>query len=125
MLVFGSLLLSIIPVLVIIYVCLKRESLREFETIYTSFDPQFKIQWDNAVQGLVNAEIENGIGNLDYSDYQWIRNEYINEAALALRSMKLTKSQEEILLNDLHEKITFENTHSDAVEDIVDLRKSE
>ena len=73
----------------------------------------------------MNAEIENGIGNLDYSDYQWIRNEYINEAALALRSMKLTKNQEEILLNDLHEKVTFENTHSDAVEDIVDLRKSE
>ena len=125
MLVIGSFLLSLIPISLIIYVFFRRSSLREFEKVYSSFDPQFKIQWDNAVQGLVNAEIENGIGNLDQSDYQWIRVEYVKEAAMALRSMGLTKIQEDLLLQDLHQKVAFVNPQLDTIDDIVDLRNSE
>ena len=124
MLVIGSFLLSLIPISLIIYVFFRRSSLREFEKVYTSFDPQFKIQWDNAVQGLVNAEIENGIGNLDPSDYQWIRVEYVKEAARALRSMRLTKIQEDLLLQDLHQKVAFVNPQLATINDIVDLRNS-
>lgn len=125
MLVIGSFLLSLIPISLIIYVFFRRSSLREFEKVYTSFDPQFKIQWDNAVQGLVNAEIENGVGNLDQSDYQWIRVEYVKEAAIALRSMRLTKIQEDLLLQDLHQKVASANPQLDTIDDIVDLRNSE
>ena len=124
MLVIGSFLLSLIPLSLIIFVFFRRSSLREFEEIHTSFDPQLKIQWDNAIQGLVNAEIENGIGNLDQSDYEWIRGQYINEAASALRSMRLTKIQEDILLKDLNQKIVSANPKLGTIDGIVGLRNS-
>ena len=124
MLVISSIVVTLIPISLILYIFFKKTSLHEFEKIRPDSNFQYRNQWDNAVQGLVNAEIEVAIGNLDQSDYEWIRTQYINEAAIALRSMELPKIQEDRMLKDLQKEVASANSKIDTVDNFIEVGNS-
>ena len=53
-----------------------------------------------AVAGLHNTELEFSLGNLTKDDYNWLREQYMTEAAVVLKAMELEEHQaQEMMAN--------------------------
>ena len=68
-------------------------------------------RWENALAGIRNTELEHAIGSLSEKDYQVLRDIYLNEAAIIIKSMELQHERERELINkiDLEVKRVREN----------------
>ena len=62
-------------------------------------------RWEAALAGLKNAELELALGNLDEDDHQWLRRQYMTEAALALKGMRLEEEQEEEFMAQVEREV--------------------
>ena len=62
-------------------------------------------RWDSAVVGLRNTELEFSIGNLAENDYDWLKEQYMTEAALVLKTMELEEHQEQELMEDVERAV--------------------
>ena len=58
-------------------------------------------RWENALAGIRNTELEHAIGSLSEKDYQVLRDVYLNEAAIIIKSMELQHDRELELINKI------------------------
>ena len=100
-----AVLLALIPAIAILYPFLKRDIGNEWLDDEGSPQAELERRWDSALAGLRSAELEYSIGNLDDEDYHWLRQQYMREAAIVMRSMELEEEQEEELLTSIEQEI--------------------
>ncbi len=89
MVVLLALLLALIPAIAVSYPFLLRSARTAPSEDDSSPQAETSRRWEAAVAGLMNAELERGIGSLAEEDYRWLRQQYLTEAALALKTMEL------------------------------------
>ena len=106
MLVLIALLLALIPAVAVLYPFLRRRSVSRAVVDEGSTEAELARRWDAALSGLKNAELEYAIGNLAQTDYRWLREQYMTEAALVMKAMDLELEQERDLLLSVRREIT-------------------
>ena len=97
MLILIAILLALIPAVAILYPILRGPRGGEPFEDESSAQAELQRRWDAALGGLKNAELERSIGTLAEEDYQWLRQQYMKEAALVMKAMEL----EEDLLSSI------------------------
>jgi LmbE family N-acetylglucosaminyl deacetylase len=104
LLVLVVLALVAIPLAAILYPFLRRRGLHD---VLTEAEPGEELdrRWDAALAGLRSAELEHAIGTLGEEDYQVLRDQYMTEAALVLRSLEMEAGREAELLARVEEEI--------------------
>ena len=90
-----------IPAFAILYPLLRGLGKNEFLEDENSPQAELARRWDAALAGLKNAELELALGNLDEDDHQWLRRQYMTEAALVLKGMRLEDEQEQVARFDV------------------------
>ena len=103
-LVLVGLVLVAIPLAAILYPFLRRRGLHEVLAESEAHEELDRI-WDAALAGLRSAELEHAIGTLGEEDYQVLRDQYMTEAALVLRSLEMEAGREAELLARVEEEI--------------------
>ena len=103
-LVLVGLVLIAIPLAAILYPFLRRRGLHEVLTESEAHE-ELDRRWDAALAGLRSAELEHAIGTLGEEDYQVLRDQYMTEAALVLRSLEMEAGREAELLARVEEEI--------------------
>ncbi len=104
LLVLVGLALVAIPLAAILYPFLRR---RDLHGVLADEEPHEELdrRWDAALAGLRSAELERAIGTLGEEDYQVLREQYMTEAALVLRSLEMEAGREADLLAAVEEEI--------------------
>ena len=104
LLVLVGLALVAIPLAAILYPFLYRRGLHG---VLADEEPQEELdrRWEAALAGLRSAELERAIGTLGEEDYQVLREQYMTEAALVLRSLEMEEGREADLLAAVEEEI--------------------
>lgn len=104
LLVLVGLALVAIPLAAILYPFLRR---RDLHGVLADEEPHEELdrRWDAALAGLRSAELERAIGTLGEEDYQVLREQYMTEAALVLRSLEMEAGREADLLASVEEEI--------------------
>ena len=103
-LVIVGLVLIAIPLAAILYPFLRRRGLHEVLAESEAHE-ELDRRWDAALAGLRSAELEHAIGTLGEEDYQVLRDQYMTEAALVLRSLEMEAGREAELLARVEEEI--------------------
>ncbi len=104
LLVLVGLALVAIPLAAILYPFLRRRGLH---AVLADEEPHEELdrRWDAALAGLRSAELERAIGTLGEEDYQVLREQYMTQAALVLRSLEMEAGREADLLAAVEEEI--------------------
>ena len=101
MLILIAVLLVLLPAAAILYPFLRRPDGEAPPDDEASDSKELSRRWDAAVAGLRNTELEFSIGNLTENDYDWLKEQYMTEAALVLKTMELEEHQEQELMEDV------------------------
>lgn len=104
LLVLVGLVLVAVPLVAILYPFLRRRGTHEVLADSEPID-ELDRRWDAALAGLRSAELERAIGTLGEEDYQVLREQYMTEAALVLRSLEMESGREAELLARVEEEI--------------------
>ena len=94
-----------IPAFAILYPLLRGLGENEFLEDESSPQAELARRWDAALAGLKNAELEWALGNLDEDDHQWLRRQYMTEAALVLKGMRLEEEQEQEFMAQVEREV--------------------
>lgn len=105
MLIAITVVLVLVPAVVILWPFVRRGSSQEYLEDESSPRAAIERKWDATILGLRNTELEWSIGNLEEEDYRWLRNQYVNDAAVLMKSMELEDSQEQELLESIELEI--------------------
>ncbi len=103
MLVLLGLLLALIPAIAIAYPFL-RGGAGEWQDDESAPLAVLERRWDAVLDGIRSTELDHAVGSLDDSDYRWLREQYMREAALVMRAMDLENDQEEAMLATLEDE---------------------
>jgi hypothetical protein len=117
MLVLITVLLVLLPAAAIVYPFLRRTDAGPPPDDEASDVKDLSRRWDAAVAGLRNTELEFSIGNLTEIDYDWLREQYMTEAALVLKAMDLEEHQEQELMEDVEQAVRGIRGGSEPPED--------
>lgn len=98
-------LLVLIPAIAIIYPFIRGDAGNEWLDDESSPLADLERRWDSAITGIKSSELEFSIGNLAEEDYQWLRQEYMREAAAVMRAMEMEEEQEAELLAAIEQEI--------------------
>ena len=119
-----ALLIALIPAIAVLYPFIKGDAANEWLDDESSPTADLERRWDSAISGIKSAELEYSIGNLEEDDYTWLRQEYMREAALVMRSMELEEEQEaellaaiEVEIRDVRERISGADAQPDDLQD--------
>ena len=105
MLILAVILLTLIPAIAILYPFLWGNSSEEKLVDEPSPAEELRRRWETAVAGLRNTELEHALGNLPQADYEWLREEYMTEAALVMKALELEQQQEDEMLAAIEAEI--------------------
>lgn len=105
MLVFLTALMVLIPAIAIAYPFIRKTPAAKIHHVDNSTFSQLETNWEAALNGLRSVELEWDLGNLDESDYQWLRDQYLTDGALVIKAMELDYEQEQILLSEMQQEI--------------------
>ena len=105
MLILIALLLGLIPAVAIVYPFVRRRDEAYLFDDESSTQSELQRQWDAAVAGLKNTELERAIGNLAEDDYRWLREQYMTDAALVMKALEMEEKQEQELLAGLEHEV--------------------
>ena len=125
MIVTVAILLTLVPVLLILWPFVRGLRRDEFE--YDEGAPQADLmrRWDAAVAGLTSTELDHSLGNLSDEDYQGLRTRLLTEAADLMREMELSEEEEEHMLAALSEEVRGVRTGIEGdAEDTTDEAKA-
>ena len=105
MIVTVAIILTLVPVLRILWPFVMGLRRDEFE--YDEGAPQADLmrRWDAAVAGLASTELDHSLGNLSDEDYQGLRTRLLTEAADLMREMEMSEEEEERMLVALSEEV--------------------
>jgi len=104
-----ALLLTLLPAIAILYPFLRSRKYRADSERSSSGRSDLIRRWETAVTNLKGVELENAIGNLDDRDYQWIRKQYLTEAAVVIKAMELEEECELDLPSAIGSEIELES----------------
>ena len=105
LLVLIALLLALIPAVAILYPFLRRAEGWPVLEDEGSTSSGLSRRWEAAVAGLKNTELERAIGNLAEDDYLRLRDEYMTDAAMAMKAMDMEEEQQRELLSTIEEEV--------------------
>ncbi len=105
MLILIALVLAAIPLAAILYPFIRGGDLGEALGGETAENEELSRMWDSALAGLRSAELERSIGILGEEDYRTLRDQYMTEAALALKALDVEAGQEAELLMGMEEEV--------------------
>ena len=105
MLVLIAALLVLIPAVAIAYPFVRRPHRADMPDDERSTADRLQARWETALAGLKTAELEWTIGNLAESDYRWLREQYMTDAALVMKAMELEEQQEQGLLATMRKEV--------------------
>ncbi len=97
--------LTLIPVVAILYPFLRRHGLSGSLEDETSPRADMERRWDAALTGLRTAELERAVGSLNEDDYRWIRERYMTDAAVVMKSMELEEQEELDMLASVEHEV--------------------
>jgi len=117
MIVLIAVLLVLLPAIAIVYPFLLGDDEDALPDDEASDINELSRRWDAAVAGLRNTELEFSIGNLTENDYDWLREQYMTEAALVLKAMDLEEHQEQELMEDVEQAVRGIRGDSEPPED--------
>ena len=98
MLVLVAVLLALVPAIAVLYPFIRRPGVVTLFEDESSARSELLRRWDSAVAGIRATELDRAVGNLVEDDYRSLREEYMTEAALAMKAMDLEEQQEQDLL---------------------------
>ena len=99
MVVFITILLCLFPAFMVLYPLARRfSSDSPAPEDESSLGAELERRWESAIDGLRGTELERSIGNLDDSDYEWLKEVHMREAALVLKTLELSQSEEDSLM---------------------------
>ena len=105
MIVLIAVLLALIPAAAVLYPFFRRSNaLRVYEDERSTYS-ELSRRWEAAVAGLRAAELDRAVGTVTEEDYRWIREQHMNDAALALKAMELEDQQQEELLAGVEREV--------------------
>ena len=55
-------------------------------------------RWESALEGLRHAELEMSVGNVSESDYLWLKQVHMAEAALVLKTLEISDKEKGLLI---------------------------
>jgi len=117
MIVLIAVLLVLLPAIAIVYPFVLGVDDEDLPDDEASDVNELSRRWDAAVAGLRNTELEFSIGNLTEIDYDWLREQYMTEAALVLKAMELEEHQEQELMEDVDRAVRGIRDESESPED--------
>ena len=104
MLVLIAFLLALIPAVAIAYPLVRRAG-RALLSDNETQDTELASRWETAIAGLKNTELEWAIGNLATEDREWLREQYMSDAALVLKEMELEEGEERAVIATVEREI--------------------
>jgi len=105
MLVVIALVMALVPAVAILYPFLRRPEAVVLVDDESSTGAELSRQWEAALAGLKNTELERALGNLTEEDYLWLTDQYKTDAALVMKAMELEEQQEDELLRDIESEV--------------------
>ena len=105
MLILAVIILTLVPTIAVIYPFLWGNPSEEILVDEPSPSEELRRRWESAVAGLRSTELEHALGNLPQADYEWLREEYMTEAALVMKALELEQQQEEEMLASIEVEI--------------------
>ena len=98
MIVLITLALVLIPAAAVLYPFLRRGRLPDVPEDETSPRAEMERRWEAALAGIRTAELERAVGSLTEDDYRWLRDRYMTDAAVVMKSMELEEQEEREML---------------------------
>ena len=99
MVVFITILLCLFPAFMVLYPLARRfSSDSPAPEDESSLGAELERRWESAIDGLRGTELERTIGNLNDGDYEWLKKVHMREAALVLKTLELSESEEDSLM---------------------------
>ena len=105
MIVLITLALVLVPAVAVLYPFLRRGMLPDALEDETSPRAEMERRWDSALAGLRTAELERAVGSLTEDDYRWLRERYMTDAAVVMKSMELEEHEEREMLAAMDEEM--------------------
>ena len=105
MLILAVIILTLVPTIAVIYPFLWGNPSEEILVDEPSPSEELRRRWESAVAGLRSTELGHALGNLPQTDYEWLREEYMTEAALVMKALELEQQQEEEMLASIEAEI--------------------
>ena len=94
MIVLITLALVLVPAAAVLYPFLRRGRSPDSPEDETSPRAEMERRWDAALAGIRTAELERAVGSLTEDDYRWLRDRYMTDAAVVMKSMELEEREE-------------------------------
>ena len=100
-----SFIVAFIPAVVILYPFVRRHD--DTASVLDESLPLAELErrWDAAIIGLRQAELELALGSVTEEDYQWLRGQYMTEAASVMKDMEIEEQHQEEMLALVEEDI--------------------
>ena len=105
MLVLIVIVLALVPAVAILYPFVRMSQADTLVDEESPTYPELLRRWEAAVDGLDNAEQDRAIGNLAEDDYRRVREEYMTEAALAMKALDLEEQRQQELLAAMPDEV--------------------
>ncbi len=105
MIVLITIALVLVPAVAVLYPFLRRGTLPDALEDETSPRAEMERRWDSALAGLRTAELERAVGSLTDDDYRWLRDRYMTDAAVVMKSMELEEQEEREMLASIDDEM--------------------
>ena len=117
MVVFITILLCLFPAFMVLYPLARRfSSASPAPEDESSLGAELERRWESAIDGLRGTELERSIGNLNDGDYKWLKEVHTREAALVLKTLELSESEEDSLMERINGEIAKNQLGSESPE---------
>ena len=105
MIVLITIALVLVPAAAVLYPFLRPGRLPDSLEDETSPKAEMERRWDSALAGLRTAELERAVGSLTEDDYRWLRDRYMTDAAVVMKSMELEEQEEREMLASIEDEL--------------------
>ncbi len=105
MIVLITLALVLVPAAAVLYPFLRRGRSPDSPEDETSPRAEMERRWDAALAGIRTAELERAVGSLTEDDYRWLRDRYMTDAAVVMKSMELEEQEEREMLAAIEQEV--------------------
>lgn len=105
MIVLITIALVLVPAAAVLYPFVRPGRLPDSLEDETSPRAEMERRWDSALAGLRTAELERAVGSLTEDDYLWLRDRYMTDAAVVMKSMELEEQEEREMLASIDDEM--------------------
>ena len=77
----------------------------------SSLHADLERRWESALEGIRHAELEMSVGNVDESDYIWLKQVHMAEAAMVLKALEVSLEDEKSLIEQIAKMTEFAPPH--------------